>query len=573
MAGEIVRCACYYRMSTDDQKDSIDRQRSTVLPHCERKGYRVTGEYLDEGIAGDEFAKRPGLQRLLAAAAAGEFDVAVVDEVSRLSRQRYTTFVATVAHPLDEAGVTLDSVAEGEIGWDEMADILRMSIYQPTAHGESQKNSRRVLTGMANLARRRLLGGPPPYGYTVHYETVHEPGKPPRLVPVKYVPDPRTARVIPWLFERYASGAAGTAELAQELNARGAPAPARTSRRKGQPPSPFWTHQAVLFILKNPKYTGYLTWNRHCRGKYHQLTNGKAVKPARGRSGYNPAGDWIVTEDAHEPLVSRELFERVQDRLEGNRGGRLRAARNGYLFSGLLVCSHCGRTLSGLTRYGRPVYHCQRKDDAGRVVCGTHQVEQGVMLRLLLGKLQSAFLDPDNLRRLRAEIRRQEEAERQPDRLAGLRRRVEELDRQLSAGAENLLLCPPSVRDRAAAKLAEWERERERLVEELRHVEDHSPVAELEGIVAAAEVWLWKLRDAVERGDQALLRQVVREMVVRVELRWEARPGKSRTFYHLVGGVIVYRFGGRDAFRAEPGSSQGALRAPRRCSRAGGGRP
>jgi site-specific DNA recombinase len=560
-------------MSTDKQEDSIDRQRSTVLPYCERKGYRVVGEYADEGVAGDEFAKRPGLQRLLGDAAAGGFDVVAVDEVSRLSRQRYTKFIATVAHPLDEAGVTVDSVAEGELGWDEMSDILRMSIYQPTAHGESQKNSRRVLTGMANLARRRLLGGPPPYGYAVRYETVQEPGKPPKVVPVKYVPDPRTAHVIPWLFDRYARGDAGTHELAQELNRRGVPAPARTSRRKGQPPSPFWTHQAVLFILKNPKYTGCLTWNRHCRGKYHQLTNGKAVKPVRGRSGYNPAGDWIVTEDTHEPLVSRELFERVQDRLAGNRGGRLRAARNGYLFSGLLVCSHCGRNLAGQVRYGRPIYHCHRRDDAGRVVCGTHQVEQAAMLRLLLSKLQSAFLDPDNLRRLRAEIRQQEEAKRQPARLDGLRRRVEELDGKLSAGAENLLLCPPSVRDRAAAKLAEWERERDRLAEELRQAEHSSPVAELEGFVAAAEAWLWKLRDAIERADQAVLRQVVREMVVRVELRWEARPGKSRTFYRLAGGVIVYRFGGQEAFTAPTAGSQGALRAPRRCSRAGGGRP
>src|SRR5262249_28722884 len=151
---------------------------------------------------------------------------------------------------------------------------------------------------------------------------------------------------------------------------------------------------------------------------------------------------------AHEPLVSRELFERVQDRLAGNRGGRLRAARKGYLLSGLLVCSHCGRTLSGLTRYGRPVYHCQRKDDAGRVICGTRQVGQGAVLRLRRAKLQSAFRDPDSWRELRAEIRRQEEADRRPERLDALNRAVAELDRKLGAGAETLLLCPPSVRDR-----------------------------------------------------------------------------------------------------------------------------
>jgi DNA invertase Pin-like site-specific DNA recombinase len=146
-------------MSTDQQEDSIDNQRSQVLPHCERHGYRVAGEYLDEGIAGDEFAKRSGLQRLLRDAAAGKFDVVVVDEVSRLSRQKYTAFMASVAHPLDEAGVTVDSVAEGALGWEDMADILRMGIHQPTGRSESQKNSRRTLTGQANAIRAVVRAG------------------------------------------------------------------------------------------------------------------------------------------------------------------------------------------------------------------------------------------------------------------------------------------------------------------------------------------------------------------------------------------------------------------------------
>jgi DNA invertase Pin-like site-specific DNA recombinase len=546
-----TRAAVYLRRSSNKQEDSIERQRSTVLPHCERRGYRLAGEYRDEGIAGDAFGKRSGFQRLLADARAGEFDVIVCDEISRLSRQKFTEFMALVAYPLEQAGVTVDAVQEGPLGWDEVVDILKLTIYQTNASGETRKLSYRVLTGQANAARaRRLLGGPPPYGYMVQYERVEEPGKPARVVPVRYVPDPRTAHVILWLFERYASGAACTAELARELNARGAPAPCRRNGRRGKPPpEPLWTRQAVRFILRNPKYTGCLTWNRRPRGRYSRLAGGKVVKLARGVA---PAGDWVVTENAHEALVSRELFDRVQDRLAGNRGGRLRAARKGYLLSGLLVCSHCGRTLTGRGRYGRPAYHCRREDNAGRAVCRQSQVQQDAIVRLLLAKLQSAFLDPDNLRELRAEIRRQEEADRRPERLDTLRRAAEDLDRKLTAGAENLLLCPPSVRDRAANKLVEWETERDRLREELRQADRHSPVAELEAAVKAAETWLWKLKDAVEEDDPAELRQVLRETVVRVELKWEDGPQRR----HLAGGVIVYRFGGQEAFAAgEPVTS------------------
>jgi DNA invertase Pin-like site-specific DNA recombinase len=100
-------------MSTDKQEDSIDRQLSNVRPYAERKGYRLSDEhtYTDAGIAGDEFEKRPALQRLLRDAAAGRFDVLLCDEVARLSRQKFTEYVAKVAYPLEQAGVTLDTVS------------------------------------------------------------------------------------------------------------------------------------------------------------------------------------------------------------------------------------------------------------------------------------------------------------------------------------------------------------------------------------------------------------------------------------------------------------------------------
>ena len=54
-----VRAAQYIRMSTDDQADSPERQRSLVLPYCERKGYIVVEVYEDLGMRGWDDA-RPG---------------------------------------------------------------------------------------------------------------------------------------------------------------------------------------------------------------------------------------------------------------------------------------------------------------------------------------------------------------------------------------------------------------------------------------------------------------------------------------------------------------------------------
>ena len=48
MASDIVRAACYYRMSDDRQENSIERQREQVGPHCALQQYRVVHEYEDE---------------------------------------------------------------------------------------------------------------------------------------------------------------------------------------------------------------------------------------------------------------------------------------------------------------------------------------------------------------------------------------------------------------------------------------------------------------------------------------------------------------------------------------------
>ncbi len=554
--GSIPRAAIYCRMSTDDQEDSIDRQLSQARPHCDRKGYRVAGEpYTDEGIAGDEFERRHGLQKLLRDAAAGLFDVVVVDEVSRLSRQKFTEFMARVAYPLEQAGVTLDSVAEGTLAWDEAVDIIKLSIYQPQAHGESRKLSYRVLTGQANAARqKRLLGGVRPYGYRTEYRTVEAPGQPPKLVPVRLVPDGHKADVVRWVFETYAAGRLSLREIAVELNARAAPPPGRNNRKRGRTASePVWTPEAVRSILHNPRYTGCLTWNRSRRGKYHRLSGGRPVKAPRSR-GFNDCGDWEVVEGAHEPLVSRETFDAAQARLTTRgRGGRGTPSRRGYLLSRLLQCGHCGRTLRGnTTPAGGVFYRCEGYDGTGRRVCGLGRIRQDAVVNLLVGKIQQTFLDPKNLRRLRAEIRRQEEAKKAPDNTAALKASIAELERKVKQGRENLAILPADQVPGVVAVVRGWERERDRLRGELERVHTESRTADLETVIANAERCLWNLREAIGRADPTELSDTIRRMVARIEVNWEHRPHGKLTRYVITGGVIHLRSGALDGRQGGP---------------------
>ncbi len=112
-----LRAAFYFRMSTDRQEDSVERQRAGVAPYAARQGYQHAGDYVDEGIAGDVFDKRPDFQRLLRDAAAGKFDVIAVDEPSRLSRQNPVELIEKVIAPLRRAGVKIDTVSKGPLDY------------------------------------------------------------------------------------------------------------------------------------------------------------------------------------------------------------------------------------------------------------------------------------------------------------------------------------------------------------------------------------------------------------------------------------------------------------------------
>jgi DNA invertase Pin-like site-specific DNA recombinase len=556
-------------MSTDKQEDSIDRQLANIRPYAERKGYLLTDEltFVDEGIAGDEFEKRAGFQRLLRDAAASRFDVIVCDEVSRLSRQKYTEFMAKVAYPLEQAGVSLDTVSQGPLAWDECVDIIKLAIHQPLAREEARKISERTLTGMrthANLGRL-LLGGRPAYGYKTVYEDIALPGRPPKVVPVRLVPDGHRAEVIRWIFERYDTGRYSLAELARELNARATPPPGRSTRKKGAPKGTFcqlWSRQAIRVILRNPVYVGSLAWNRTCQGKHHKLAAGAAVKlNGRSTTGHrNGREDWIVVENAHEPLVSQALFDRVQDRLASSRGGRRHAARQGYLLSGLLQCSRCGRALHGLTRGGEHFYRCDGYDGmTSQRICGFGHVKQGDVIKVLLKVLQDTFLDPDHLRALRAEIEQQEQAEHAPDRVAGVQADIAELTRKIDQGHRNLAVLPTDRVGKVLDVIRGLERERDALEADLRRLDGESRVKDLDAAVAAAESWLWRLREAAGGADPAVLGDLIRQMVARIEFRWDRQQRGRRTRYVLTGGVIHLRADGLSAEQVEyPVSTAGS---------------
>ena len=113
----------------------------------------------------------------------------------------------------------------------------------------------------------------------------------------------------------------------------------------------------IHFILRHPLYMGEFDWN------------GRRYKAK------------------HKPLVSRELWERVQGVLDGRNARKLRRGSRDFAFSGLMTCGHCGCALVGEIKKGRYVYyHCT----GYKQKCGEPYVREEVIAERfsdLLGRL------------------------------------------------------------------------------------------------------------------------------------------------------------------------------------------
>jgi DNA invertase Pin-like site-specific DNA recombinase len=107
------RAAIYARYSSDRQREaSIEDQVRLCRGWVEREGALLVGTYTDHAVSG-QIRMRPGYQKLLEDARAGEFDVVVAEAVDRLSRDQED--VAGLFKHLRYAGVRLVTLAEGEI--------------------------------------------------------------------------------------------------------------------------------------------------------------------------------------------------------------------------------------------------------------------------------------------------------------------------------------------------------------------------------------------------------------------------------------------------------------------------
>jgi site-specific DNA recombinase len=531
MATRSIPAVAYYRMSTAQQADSIPEQRAWAPKAATANGAEIVREFQDDGIAGD-VGDRPGLMALLSYCEGhpGDIGAVIVWDGDRLSRAD-SIKTAVVLDRLISAGVTRLLTQEGWTDFDSDLDRLLYNIRQDMGRlAYSKSLSKNVArSGLRRAREGRWVCGKPPYGYVVGPDGHLSIG------------DPQKAEAVRWLFRHYAGTAASLGDLCRKLAETGVPPP-----RSGH-----WTRDTVRAILRNRTYTGDLVWNVNTRGKYSRLSGGEVA--AAGRAGKrtkaarpNEPTDYVIVPESHPPLVDGETFEAVGRKLAANfrrRTTPLAGHENPWVLTGLLHCAECGSRMIGWRdrnrQHGRvytyTTYKCHTSNRYG-AGCPTNRVHQEAVLAEVAGLIRHSFTDPERLEAMRAEV--EALARQQAD--AGtaerdmLRDRIAELDRQLDRGAERLLLCPPEIQARAAAKLKEWQAEREQAARDLSRLESAATAGRaFAERVAEALYSLQNLEECIAEAPADVARDILCGLVGKVTLHFRhgraLKCGRRRT--------------------------------------------
>ena len=334
--------AIYARVSTlqQEQEATIESQVAELERQAREKGYRLSKEYyfLDQAVSGAQLA-RPALDRLRDLAGEGMFETVLCLSPDRLSRQYAHQWI--IMEELKRAGVKMVFINQPAVEDNPQGQLL-LGIQGLFSEYERAVITDRLRRGKLHRVRQGGLVNPvPPYGY--RYIPVSEPNG------GRWEAHPIEQGVVSHIYTAYTETNLKIGQIADTLNENIVNMPPRGRR---------WGYSTVQAILKQPAYTGKTHYNRT---RVCDEAIGRPKKHGRGlkRTAAHqprPKDEWIPMNVP--ALISEEMWQKAQERLEMNLKFSSRNAARFYLLRSLLVCDVCGRTLAGRSVSGTIVYYC-----------------------------------------------------------------------------------------------------------------------------------------------------------------------------------------------------------------------
>jgi DNA invertase Pin-like site-specific DNA recombinase len=292
----------YARFSSHNQREvSIDQQVKACTDFAKRKELEIVGVYSDAAISGKETDNRPQFQRMLADAQDHKFGYVIAWKSNRIARNMVKAMETEAM--LRVLGIDclyveedFDNTAAGRFALRNMMNVNQFYI---------ENMAEDIIRGMNDNAQKCIVNGPVPLGYQ-------------RGSDGKYEINTEEAEVVRSIFDKFLAGAP-FADIAYELNARGV-----KTKSGGE-----WNKGSFHRMLRNERYIGTYIFGE------------------------------TVIENGIPPIISKEIFYKVQQKLKMKQTNSRRRSPASYILTGKLFCGHCGSPMVGVSGTSKSgALHC-----------------------------------------------------------------------------------------------------------------------------------------------------------------------------------------------------------------------
>lgn len=381
----------YLRLSFDDGRDgestSIESQRLMLSSFIKEKGWTLHDAYIDDGISGTTF-NRPGVQRLLDDAKNGVINTIVVKDLSRFGRN-YIQVGQYLDYIFPSFGIRFialqDNVDTENREGSGMEMMPIMNVFNEWHAANTSKKVKAVLRAKSKSGQ--YCASVAPYGYVV--------GSDEKRLPVI---DEPAATIVRRIFEMRLKGYSAR-RITNVLNDENIPSPLQYRKQRlgiasGTSSLFGWSEPTIWSILSNPIYRGDLIQQRTTTisHKNHQRI-------------YHDESECVITVASHEAIVSKKVWEQVQEMRSSKRRGR-RINRTGEVhpLSGLLYCADCGAKMRFHTEHQTSYsFNCGTYFRRGKEYCCSHHIAGKAIERIVLedirSKVKSVIVDEAAVRK------------------------------------------------------------------------------------------------------------------------------------------------------------------------------
>lgn len=385
--------ALYCRLSKDDEKSgdscSIETQREILMQYAKENKLLPVQFYVDDGYSGLNF-DRPEFERMIDDVATGKVHTVVVKDLSRFGRDHlgvgHYTEIYFPTRNIRFVAIN-DNVDTQNTHSNDYAALK--NVMNEFYSRDSSRKVKASIQARSKAGKYRSTSAP--FGY------LKDPNDHNHLIP-----DPETAPFVKRIYELCASGW-GNYRIRNYLRENKIACPSWFQYERGlqdkgymfptEESRYFWRPDTLRLIIRNRVYMGDCV---NCKTSVVFKTKHKKKVDE---------DKWIIVENTHEPIVSRELWNNANELVSVKRQ-EYKASLTGYIspFTGLLKCHDCGKAMTR-RRYGsnsnHQIYVCTAYATYGVHKCSQHKIFEDDLYAAVLSDIQSkaqiALLSRDKL--------------------------------------------------------------------------------------------------------------------------------------------------------------------------------